>query len=245
MPKFFIDENQINGDNIVIIGEDVKHIKVFRCKIDDIITLCQMKKYDYECKIVQIDSEKVIAKIVSKKEINSEPGVNITIYQGLAKGDKMEYIIQKAVELGVNRIVPLITKNTVVKIDDIKKEEKKIERWNKISEAAAKQTGRGIIPKVDRIMTLDEAIEDNKDNDLKILLYENEKKLTIHQIFGINREYRNIGVFIGPEGGLQEFEVKKAKENDIKVITLGNRILRTETVSTVILAIIMYSMGEI
>ncbi|HCC06859.1 MAG TPA: 16S rRNA (uracil(1498)-N(3))-methyltransferase [Clostridiales bacterium] len=245
MPKFFIDENQINGDNIVITGEDVKHIKVFRCKLDDIITLCHMERYDYECKIIQIDADKVIARIVNKKEINSEAKTNVTIYQGLAKSDKMEYIIQKAVELGVNRIVPLITKNTVVKIDDIKKEERKLERWNKISEAAAKQAGRGMIPKVDRIMTLDEAIADNKDNDLKILLYENEKKLTIHQIFDISIEYKNISVFIGPEGGLQESEVKKAKENDIKVITLGNRILRTETVSIVILAIIMYNMGEI
>lgn len=246
MPKFFVNKNQVKDGNIEIIGEDVKHIeKVLRYEKGDTIMVCDGEGADYLCEIIELVKDKVVTQIVDMNSTYAEPNVKITIYQGLPKGDKMESIIQKSVELGVGKIVPVAMKNSVVKIDDIKKEQKKIERWNKISESAAKQCGRGVIPKVDSILSFDDALKDANKSDLKILLYENEKKLTIAKIFDINNIYGSISVFIGPEGGFSESEIDKAKKNNFNITTLGNRILRTETVSTVILSILMYCMGEI
>ncbi len=246
MPKFFVEKNQINNDMINIIGKDVKHIqRVLRYDIGDELTLCDGEGMDYQCKIIKFLDDKIITQIIDENKAYTEPNVKITIYQGLPKSDKMEYIIQKSVELGVDTIIPVAMKTSVVKIDDSKKEEKKVERWNKIAESAAKQSGRGAVPKVEGVMNFSQAIEHCKDSELKILLYEKEKKLTIHEIFDISNKYKSICVFIGPEGGITEDEIEKAKNANIRIVSLGDRILRTETVSTVILSILMYCMEEI
>lgn len=245
MPKYFVDKENINKNYVNIINEDYNHIvNVFRKKIGDHILVNDMSGYDYECEIIDIKENIVEAKILNKKNNDSESKTKIKIYQSLPKGSKMESIIQKTVELGIDEIIPVYSKNCVVKLED-KKAVKKVERWNKIALAAAKQCGRGKIPVVRDIISFKEAIDEAKNDDLRFVLYENEKDLTIRNIFDISISCENISFFVGPEGGYTENEIIEAKKNNIQSISLGNRILRTETVGIVVLSIIMYNMEEI
>ncbi len=176
---------------------------------------------------------------------NKESNLHINIIQGLPKSDKMELIIQKGTELGVKEFTPLALKRCVVKIDS-KDEKKKIERWQKQAEVAAKQCGRDIIPKVNSIYNINTILNLLKDYDLILLAYENENKNTLkNEIEKIQNSNAKIAIIIGPEGGLEETEVEFLKENGAKVITLGNRILRTETVALVVTSILMYTLGDL
>lgn len=249
MPKFFVSTNQIKDSNIYIEKEDVNHIKnVLRAKIDDEIEICDFNtSKNYICKIEKIEDKKIDCKII--KEINSnniESKIKVTIFQGLPKADKMELVIQKSVELGVYDITPVKMKRCVVKLDE-KDKIKKIERWQKISEVASKQSGRNIIPKINNIQNIDEICKNIKDYDLLLIAYEKEKenflKAELKKLTNIKDNIK-IGVVIGPEGGIDEEEIQKFKENGAKIITLGNRILRTETVALNILSIIMYELED-
>lgn len=249
MPKFFVSTNQIKDSNIYIEKEDVNHIKnVLRAKIDDEIEICDFNtSKNYICKIEKIEEKKIDCKII--KEINSnniESKIKVTIFQGLPKADKMELVIQKSVELGVYDITPVKMKRCVVKLDE-KDKIKKIERWQKISEVASKQSGRNIIPKINNIQNIDEICKNIKDYDLLLIAYEKEKenflKAELKKLTNIKDNIK-IGVVIGPEGGIDEEEIQKFKENGAKIITLGNRILRTETVALNILSIIMYELED-
>ena len=247
MPKFFVKENQINNDEIHIIGEDVNHIiNVLRMKIGDTFNVCNESSSDnYLVEIKEFNKEKIDCKILEKVANSAESNVKVHIYQGLPKSDKMELIIQKSVELGVNKITPVEMKRCVVKLDG-KDRLKKIERWQKISEVAAKQCGRDIIPEICSLKNVKEICNEFENYDVVLLCYENEKdtylKDVLKQInsnFNSNEEL-NIAVIIGPEGGIDISEVEYMEENNAKVVSLGNRILRTETVSLNILSIIMY-----
>lgn len=249
MPKFFVSTNQIKDSNIYIEKEDVNHIKnVLRAKIDDEIEICDFNtSKNYICKIEKIEDKKIDCKII--KEINSnniESKIKVTIFQGLPKADKMELVIQKSVELGVYDITPVKMKRCVVKLDE-KDKIKKIERWQKISEVASKQSGRNIIPKINNIQNIDEICKNIKDYDMLLIAYEKEKenflKAELKKLTNIKDNIK-IGVVIGPEGGIDEEEIQKFKENGAKIITLGNRILRTETVALNILSIIMYELED-
>lgn len=247
MPKFFVSNKQIQDDVIInIIGTDVNHIKnVLRKNINDEIIICDKDRgQDYLCKIVDI-GENIECKIVDKLKSDTESNVLISIFQGIPKADKMELIIQKSVELGGYEITPIKMKRCVVKLQE-KDEAKKIVRWRKISEVAAKQCGRNYIPLINNIKNIEEISNDFKNYDLVLVAYENEKENTLKEqlknLKSIDKEQLKIAVIIGPEGGIDEQEVKLFKDNGAKVITLGKRILRTETVALNVLSIIMYEL---
>lgn len=250
MPKFFIKtENLKENEEIWITGSDVNHIKnVLRKKIDDKINICNSDtQKNYECVIKNIEENKIVCKILDEVKSLAESNLNITIFQGLPKSDKMELIIQKVTELGVKTIVPVITKRTVIKLKD-KDKQNKVDRWRKIAEVAAKQSGRDIIPTIENIIN----IADIKfDEFYKIfVLYENEEKISIkdeiEQLKNDNKEELNIGIVIGPEGGFAESEIEQLRLNqNVSVVTLGKRILRTETVALVVSGILMYELGDL
>jgi RNA methyltransferase, rsmE family len=250
MPKFFIKTDNIKeNEEIHIIGNDVNHLKnVLRKKVDDKITVCNSDtSINYECIIIEIEENKIICKIVNEEESVSESKLNITIFQGLPKADKMELIIQKATELGVKSIVPVNTKRTIVKLKD-KDKQNKVSRWQKIAEVAAKQSGRDIIPKIENIIDISN-LEFN-EYDKILVLYENEERVSIkdeiEKIKNSNKENLDIGIIIGPEGGLDDTEIEKLKlKSNVSVVTLGKRILRTETVALVVSGILMYELGDL
>ncbi len=248
MPKFFVENSQINENNIEIINDDVKHIKkVLRKNIGDTLEICNKNTGDnFLCKIEEFNNEKIICNIDKIIENKAENNIYINIFQGLPKLDKMEYIIQKSVELGVSEITPLNMKRCVVKID-AKDENKKIQRWNKISEVAAKQCGRNIIPKVNNIAKIKEIKNLCNDYDIILVAYEEEKENKLKKVLQELKNIYNkdevlkIAIVIGSEGGIDKEEVEELKNiNNAKVITLGDRILRTETVALNIISIIMY-----
>ena len=247
MPKFFVLSEQINNNKIEIIGKDVNHIKnVLREKIGNEIIICDSDSaQDYLCEITKIEETKIECEIKNELENSIESNIKVTIMQGLPKSDKMELIIQKSVELGVYDIIPIEMSRCVVKLNE-KDKMKKIERWQKISEVAAKQCGRNIIPNINNIMKLKNICNIVKEYDIVFVAYENEKENTIKQelknIKIPNDKEIKIGVIVGPEGGIAQEEIELLNESGIKTITLGKRILRTETVALNVLSVIMYEL---
>ena len=242
MPKFFAYKGQIDNNSFVIEGEDARHISmVLRLTPGDNIVICDGEGTDYYCTLSESSKQRVVAHIDSSSANDSEPKVALTLYQGLPKSDKMELIIQKCVEIGYVRIVPVKTEFAVAKLDG--KEDKKRERWQKIAEAAAKQCGRGIIPLVDRPMTFSEAVEDSKSCQGRIIPYENEESYSIKS-FAKAFNGSSIAIFIGPEGGFSPKEIQLATTDGIKSVTLGKRILRTETAGIVAGAVLLYELED-
>ena len=249
MPKFFVKEEQIQENQIIILGQDVNHIKkVLRAKIGDELQICNSQNGEnFLCEIDNLEEEKIICQIKEKIQEQVESNIEVTIFQGLPKADKMEYIIQKSVELGVYDITPVEMKRCVVKLNE-KDKSKKTERWQKISEVAAKQCGRDIIPQINNIINIKNICNLIQEYDMVLVAYENEEKNTLkEQLENIKKQNNSkskvkIGIIIGPEGGLEEKDVETLKENGAKVITLGRRILRTETVALNVLSIIMYEL---
>lgn len=246
MHRFYVTPAQIEGDIISITGTDVNHIKnVLRLKQGDEIVICNGQGKDCYCIINKVSEGLITAKIESFQETGTELKAKITLFQGMPKKDKMELIIQKAVELGVTEIVPVMTKRVVVKLEDKKKEEKKLERWQAIAEEAAKQSRRGIIPIINPVQSFKEAIENGKQMDLGIIPYENASgMLKTKEIMHSLGKYNSIGVFIGPEGGFEESEIELAMNNQLLPITLGRRILRTETAGLAVLSMMVLMLEE-
>lgn len=250
MPKFFVKNNQINNKIITIIGEDVKHIKnVLRLNVDDNIQVCDFDtSINYTCGISKMNNDNIECMIFNQIDSNAESNIYINIFQGLPKADKMELVIQKSVELGVYEITPVEMKRCVTKLDEHCKE-KKLERWQKISEVAAKQSGRDIVPKINDIIRIKNICNLINRYDIVLLTYENERenmlKDELIKLKNMNKSNLKIGIIIGPEGGLEKEEVELLRRNNAKVITLGKRILRTETVAFVLISIIMYELGDL
>ena len=244
MYHFFVSEEQINGENAYIEGSDVNHIaNVLRMKPGEELLISVKGDWDYLCKIVDIETDRVNLKVIESMEQRELP-VNITLLQGIPKSDKLEMIIQKAVELGVSEIIPVKTKRVVVKIDE-KKVDTKVNRWNAIAESAAKQSKRSIIPKVYEPMSIDNALEIVKDFGVKLIPYENADGIDkTRKILDNMDKTKNIAVFIGPEGGFEESEVERIKNSGFEVITLGKRILRTETAGLALLSNIMIRLED-
>lgn len=245
MNRFFVDKSNIDGDKVYIEGEDVKHIKnVLRLKVDDIISVCDKAKTDYIVKISAIDKSRVEGVILNQEPSKAEANIDIILYQGLPKAAKMELIVQKAVELGVTEIVPVITERTVVKIQDKNKEEKKLDRWNRISEEAAKQSKRAVLPQISSIITFDEMIKTLSNESFVIVPYENEEQTNLKEILK-GAQTDRVSIIIGPEGGFGDEEIIKLKNIGAHVVTLGPRILRTETAGFTTIAIVMYELGDL
>lgn len=244
MPKFFSEK--ISGEKIIIDSEDVRHIKkVLRLKKGDPVTVCDGKGFDYETEICDICESEIICRIIDKNPAKTEPPVKVTIYQGIPKASKMDYIIQKNTELGISGIVPCALARCVSKIESGRDSEKKTARWQKIALEAAKQSGRGVVPEVETSCTLEEAIEKLKRQDLAFALYECEQERHLKKILTEKKEIKSVGFLIGPEGGLDPAEVQKLHDEGIPTIGLGSRILRTETAGEAVLAMIMYEIGDI
>ncbi len=245
MSKFFVTSKSIKDNEIKIKGKDINHIKnVLRKKIGEELTICnQDDTINYLGKIIKIEEDFIQCKIVKELESNSESNIKVTILQGLPKADKMEWVIQKAVELGVFDITPIEMKRCVVKLAD-KDKMKKLQRWQKIAEVAAKQCGRNRIPTINNIQSIKNICNLCTEYDIVIVAYENEKQNKLKyelEKLDHNKELK-IAVLIGPEGGIDVSEIQQLKENGAKIVTLGNRILRTETVALHVLSVIMYEL---
>ena len=245
MHHFFVSPNQIDDKYVTITGGDVNHIKnVLRMKVNEELLISNGQDKDYYCKIEAISDDEIKALILDEEFEGTELPTELYLFQGLPKSDKMELIIQKAVELGVKEIIPVATKRCVVKLDD-KKEASKIKRWQAISESAAKQSRRTIIPEISSVMSFKEAINRAKEFELGIIPYENFKDMKeTKEVLSKVQKGIKIGIFIGPEGGFEESEVQYALDNGIHPISLGKRILRTETAGLAILSVLMFQLED-
>ena len=248
MPKFFVRDEQVENNTIKVEGPDVNHIRnVLRKKVGDEIIICNSdKQKNYLCDIEKVEKETIECKIVRELE-DFKSNVKVTIMQGIPKKDKMELVIQKSVELGCFDIQPVEMERCVVKLQENDKK-KKQERWQKIAEVAAKQCGRDFIPNINNIISIKNICNLLPEYDIVLLAYQKEEKTTLKEALKkIKEKYGEkevkIAVIIGPEGGIDLKEVEMIKENDnVITVTLGKRILRTETVALNVLSIIMYEL---
>lgn len=252
MQHFFVEPSQIVGNEIRITGEDVGHIRrVLRMKEGEELSVGNgIDDTEYRCQIDHFTDDEVVCKIRFIKEDGVELPARIYLFQGLPKSDKMELIVQKAVELGVYEIIPVATKRAVVKLDD-KKAKNKVARWQAVSEAAAKQSKRAVVPRVHDLMTMQEAVAYAKGMEAKAIPYELSRGMEATRewltfaadtVSSSEGNAVSIAIFIGPEGGFEESEIELAKEAGITPISLGRRILRTETAGLTILSILMYQL---
>jgi len=244
MHKFFVTPKDIRGNSITITGEDVHHIKkVLRMDIGDELMVSDGNGKDYICKIDSFLKGIVKCTIIEKLNVNAESPLSIILYQCLPKSDKMELIIQKCTELGVKEIVPVISSRTIVKMEDDKRD-KKLERWNKIARESAKQSNRAYVPIVRPPLNFEKALEEISELDLGIIPWEKENGNGLKHVLRDRKGVRDIGIMIGPEGGFSNEEVDKARKCGLISVTLGPRILRTETAGFVIVSIVMYEIGD-
>ena len=241
MAWFFTDK-MIHGDEYVFTGEDANHItKALRMSVGERLCLCDKNCVEYDCTVKSITKSQVTVKIHSKKQCENEPDVHVTLYQSLTKGDKMEMIIQKAVELGVSEITPVLTRRCISRPDE-KGMGKKLVRWQKIALQAAMQSRRGIIPKVNELLSFENALNDSQKNDCTLIFYEGGGD-SIASV--IDKSHKSVGIIIGSEGGFDDDEVTLALQNGAKCATLGNRILRAETAPLAAVAVIMFLTGNL
>ena len=243
MDRFFVDPEQIDGGNIYIEGADVKHITgALRLEeSDEIEIVCE--GYVYLSKIIEISNDEVILKVLEKREGTNEAKIKINLYQGLAKGSRMDYVIQKGTEIGITSFYAVSTDRSIVRINSDKKKRSRIERWQKIANESAKQCKRDILPKVKDILEFDDllTILENKSNIL--IPYEEESNNRIKEKLG-KIEGTEIDMVIGPEGGFSKEEILRLKEIGGVTVSLGPRILRTETAGVIASAVIFYEFGD-
>ena len=238
MPRFKVTDQQIIGRKVTISGTDYKHIvKVLRIKPDNKIILFDSKGTEYDCIVKDIFNKELVVEIINKYEINRESHLNISLFQGITKGDKMDLIVQKATELGVNSIYPVATERSEVRNTN------KISRWQKIADESIKQCGRTNSHSVNTEIKFNELFDIQK-SDLNIIFYENEKSLKIKNLKN-NKNINSVSILIGPEGGFSENEVKIAELNNFKSIGVGPRILRSETASIAAITLLQHHFGDI
>lgn len=254
MYHFFVEPSQIRAEDVEILGGDVNHIKnVLRMKAGEKITVSDGLGHEYVCRVEEFSEESVRAGILERREESSELLSKLVLFQCLPKGDKMELIIQKAVELGAAAVVPVASRRCVVRLD-AKKEESKRKRWQAIAESAAKQSGRSVVPQVRPMQSFRQALKQAEELDVRLIPYECASDLpdageksamqrTREVLAGIRRG-QSVGIFIGPEGGLEAGEVELARQSGVIPITLGRRILRTETAGLCILSVLMFQLEE-
>ena len=247
MYKFFVNENQIEDNKIKIIGEDVNHIKnVLRLEKDESICICSKEtSISFLCKIIDLNNDSVICEVVEEIEETTETNCYIHIFQGLPKSDKFEFIIEKCTEIGVKEITPVSMKRSIVKLDE-KDKVKKLARWKKIAEVAAKQSKRDNILKVNNVINFQNIFEKVKDYDILLVAYEEEKENTLKSVLNKYKDRKDlkVAVIIGPEGGIDQSEINLSKNNNFISVTLGKRILRTETAPLVISSNIIYELED-
>lgn len=243
MHHFFAEPSQIGEKEICITGSDVNHIKnVLHMRPGEQVCIYDGAYHEYLCSLQTIDSDTIVAEILQKREQTSELSSKLYLFQGLPKSDKMDLIVQKAVELGACEVIPVATKRSVVKLDE-KKRAAKQKRWQAIAESAAKQSARAMIPQVMPVMTLQEAFAYADGFDKNLIPYElTEGMAGTKQALADLQSGMSVGVFIGPEGGFDEQEIALAREHGIVPVSLGRRILRTETAGLCMLSVLMFAL---
>jgi 16S rRNA (uracil1498-N3)-methyltransferase len=244
MHRFFIDEIiDINNETVTIHKtDDVRHIsKVLRVQVGEALEICDGDSLEYVAVVKEI-SDVILCNQLKKQFIKRESELEIDLYQGIAKGSKMETIIQKSVELGVSKVIPTIMKRSIVKLTD-QSEKKKIDRWQKIADEASKQSKRTVIPKIENSIKLSK-LKSFDDYDLILVAYEQEKTKKIDHVLK-DFHGKRIGIFIGPEGGFEEDEIKHLESLGAKSISLGPRILRTETAGMMLISILQFAIGDV
>jgi len=245
MHRFFVDQEQIGNDAVRITGADVNHIRnVLRLRTgDEILVVARGDEdaWEYTCRISEADPERILAAITDAQRPGRELPSRMFLLQALPKADKMDLVIQKAVELGVYAVIPVVTERCVVRLDE-KKAEKRILRWNRIAESAAKQARRSRVPEVTRPLTLTEALAkiESASAEVRLIPYEHETDMneTRRRLGGV-RPGMDVAVLIGPEGGFAKTEVEEARASGFAPVSLGSRILRTETAGLCLLSALM------
>jgi 16S rRNA (uracil1498-N3)-methyltransferase len=239
--RFFANNLDINDGKIVLVGDNARHAIVLRLDIGEEIVVCDGKANDHYCVVDLISKDEVHAKVVRSETNAAEPPIFITLFQGLPKGDKMDEIVEKCVELGISRIVPVVTARCITKPSP--RDNKKSARWQKIAEAAAKQSRRGIIPEISSVLKFDDALQSAKNHDAVFACYELEDKLILKNLLKtLPDKITSLAFFVGPEGGFSENEVAKFTASNIATVSLGQRIMRTETAGAAVLANILYEL---
>jgi 16S rRNA (uracil1498-N3)-methyltransferase len=244
MHKFFVQKQNISNNTAVIEGDDVKHIyKVLRLSAGEKVSINNCEGKEYLGQIYEVNKSKVIVSLIEELPVNNESPVNIYLYQGLPKSSKMDLIVQKATELGVKSITPVITERVVVKSE--LNEFRKVDRWNRIALEACKQCKRTLIPKINIPMEFEELLSELETIDLIVVPYENENGFGIKNLVNeVKNEVKNIAIIIGPEGGFEDTEIQRLKASGAYIVTLGPRILRTETAGFVCASLLMYELGD-
>ncbi len=241
MQHFFVTPSQVGETDIYIEGSDVNHMKnVLRMRYKEELTVSDGNNLTYRCAVERYEEGRAVLKILERRQSDTELSSRIYLFQGLPKQDKMELIVQKAVELGVYRIIPVSTGRCVVRLDE-KKAAKKTKRWQQIAESAAKQAGRGYIPEVAPVSSYQEALMQAEKLDVILIPYELERGMReTREIIEEIRPGQSVAVFIGPEGGFEKEEVEQALGYGARAVTLGRRILRTETAGLTALSVLMF-----
>ena len=242
MARFFMAGTNIAGGMAIIRGRDAEHIKVLRLRPGEDLVICDGEGTDYKCRLVSSDKEEAQAEVIEVVPCKSEPSVKVSVLCGLPKGDKTEYIIQKSVEAGAQEILFFQSDRCVARPDA---PEKKLERWQRIAEEAAKQSGRGIIPRVDWLGEYANALNEAVHRDLGLFMYETGERERLDEVLSANPEAKTAAILTGPEGGFAEFEVKLAKIAGLHICSLGERILRCDTAPVVALTAVMYATGNL
>ena len=242
MARFFVNPGEMNGDTILLTGENAQHAKVLRLKAGEEILVCDGAGLECRCEVESLTSSEVCVTVLERRASTTEAAVKVSIYMAFPKADKLEHVIQKATELGAYEIVAFPSSRCVSK-PDAKSLKKKLERWQKIASSAAEQSGRGRVPQVLVLESYKDALARAKNADKAILFYENEHSTTLRMALS-DGSYKTVSLLTGPEGGLETREVEQAMDAGLHVCTLGKRILRCETAPLCALSAVMYDAGE-
>ncbi len=243
MARFFMaGTNLFSGPTVIIRGRDAEHVQVLRLRPGEDVTICDTQGKDYKCRLVQANKEEAEFEVVEVVPCKGEPSVDVTVLCGLPKGDRVDYIIQKSVEAGVHDIVFFRSARCIARPDD---PYKKLERWNRISEEAAKQSGRGIIPQVRWAEDYGEVLNTAVHTELPLFMYETGEREALNTVLEANKTVSSAAVITGPEGGFEQFEADLARIAGLHVCSMGERILRCETAPVVAITALMYATGNL
>ena len=242
MPRFFMAGTNIMGGMAIMTGRDAEHVRVLRLRPGEDMIICDGKGTDYKCRLVKADKEQVEAQVIEVVPCPAEPTVQVTVLCGLPKGDKTDYIIQKCVEAGASEIMFFQSDRCVAKPD---KPEKKLERWQRIAEEAAKQSGRGIIPQVSWAGEYADALNVANQKELGLFMYETGEREALNAVLEANSDVKTAAIVTGPEGGFAPFEADLARIVGLHICSMGERILRCETAPVVAVSALMYATGNL
>lgn len=242
MPRFFMPDAGEYGEEIIIRGKNAEHIKVLRLREGEELTVCDGRGTDYKCRLLRSDKDEAAAKLIEVKKCPAEPTVFVKVLCGLPKGDKTDYIIQKSVEAGASEIVFFNSERVIARPETA---EKKLERWQRIAEEAAKQCGRGIIPELKWCASFDAALSEAESTELGLFMYETGERETLPTALKGAEKLQSAAIITGPEGGFEKEEADKAKSAGLHVCSMGERILRCETAPIVALTALMYESGNL